>query len=303
MALSIKRPYDYNKFNSENYGVLGDGNFVMRDEFEGDYPDYDFYETLAISQRNSISPSPVALINKTANLYQGMDVYPEYVEFEYKPVVIFYDSKVRDLSFRGGSLPSIKESRREEITAKSNNYWEGVFQYDINRDGNIPDYRPSEYPAFPEPDKYVKGKTIKGTNQNDNLKGKKKDDYIDGKNGNDILSGKKGNDILIGKKGFDQLYGQAGDDFLNGGEGDDLLEGGQGADVFKISKGTDKITDFNVNEGDKIAIPAEYINDFVISTGSGDASVEVDGYGKIVIAGLDPETIGPINSEIFFRYI
>ena len=108
---------------------------------------------------------------------------------------------------------------------------------------------------------------------------------------------------MIGKKGFDQLYGQAGDDFLNGGEGDDLLEGGQGADVFKISKETDKITDFNVNEGDKIAIPAEYINDFVISTGSGDASVEVDGYGKIVIAGLNPETIGPINSEIFFRYI
>merc|ERR1711871_840240 len=124
----------------------------------GDYPDYDFYESLAISQRDSISPSPLALINKTANLFQGMDVYPEYTEFEYKPVVVFYDSKVRDLgSSPGGGFPSIKESMREEITAKSNNYWEGVFQYDINRDGNIPKYTPSGYSFFLKPDRGVSG--------------------------------------------------------------------------------------------------------------------------------------------------
>ena len=286
--------------NYYTYGTLTDGIARIWDGDEDDHPYYDYIETLAIAKNKDVSAAPVALLDQRAKLIQGYDEH-EFNYLDYSPKVVFFDSDPKP--YRSNGFSVIYESYRERISEDNNDYWEGVFEYDINRDGNIPDYRPSEYPAFSEPDNNVNGKTIKGTNQNDNLKGKKKDDYIDGKNGNDILSGKKGNDILIGKKGFDQLYGQAGDDFLNGGEGDDLLEGGQGADVFKLSKGTDKITDFNVNEGDKIAIPAEYINDLVISTDSGDASIEVNRYGKIIFAGYDQELVGPINPDIFLRYI
>ncbi len=294
LELNINDDYEcYEYFLSDGLSKSGDCNY-------GDTQVYFYHETLAIALRDEESDLPIALVNRKYSSTIPFDDDKYYFGPFCNPYVVYFDATNDSKPKR---VSAIKETRQESITESNNQYWEGVFQYDINSDGSIPDYVPSEYPLYSEPDKDVNGKTIKGTNQNDNLKGKKQDDYIDGKKGNDILSGKKGNDILIGKQGFDQLYGQAGDDFLNGGEGDDLLEGGKGADVFKLSRGTDTISDFNVNEGDKIAIPAEYIDEFVISSVSGGASVEVDGYGKIVIPGLDPQIIGPINAEIFLRYV
>ena len=162
---------------------------------------------------------------------------------------------------------------------------------------------PTYLPYTPPSSDDVNGKVIIGSKKDDTLKGKKKDDYIDAKNGDDFLYGKRGHDVLLGKKGIDRLEGRGGNDFLNGGQNDDVLTGGKGADVFKLSKGTDTIRDFDVNEGDKIAIPEEFIDQFIISTGPGDAYVEVDGYGKLVLYGYDQELVGPINPEVFLRYI
>ena len=64
--------------------------------------------------------------------------------------------------------------REEEVTGKNNDYWEGVFQYDINKDGSVPDYIPSEYPLVSGPSEDVNGKTIKGTKKRDVLNGEKK---------------------------------------------------------------------------------------------------------------------------------
>jgi len=265
-----------------------------------DYAYYYYHETLAIALRNDESDLPIALVDHKYSSSESWDWGNYYSIHDYEPYVVYFKTTTDRNSNR---VSTIKEARQEQILESNNQYWEGVFQYDINGDGSIPDYIPNEYPRYSKPDKDLNGKIIKGTNQNDKLKGKKQDDSIKGKKGDDKLSGKKGDDLLAGENGSDQLYGQAGDDFLNGGHGDDLLNGGKGADVFKLSRGIDTITDFNVNEGDRIAIPAEYIDEFVISTVSGDASVEVDGYGTIVIAGLNQQFSGPINAEVFLRYV
>ena len=71
---------------------------------------------------------------------------------------------------------------------------------------------------------------------------------------NDILDGGADNDKLIGGSGTDTLTGGAGRDVLNGGDGNDTLTGGVGADVFVMSNGRDTITDFRIEDGDKIFV-------------------------------------------------
>ncbi|MBE3655342.1 hypothetical protein BOO92_01305 [Vibrio navarrensis] len=64
-----------------------------------------------------------------------------------------------------------------------------------------------------------------------------------------------GNDTLDGGLGNDILYGQGGNDILIGGLGNDILTGGEGADIFKwvdMETASDRVTDFNVAQGDKL---------------------------------------------------
>lgn len=64
-------------------------------------------------------------------------------------------------------------------------------------------------------------------------------------------------DILTGSTGNDTLSGGAGNDILTGGNGSDILTGGAGADKFvfnSLAERNDIITDFNMQEGDKIQI-------------------------------------------------
>jgi serralysin len=114
----------------------------------------------------------------------------------------------------------------------------------------------------------------------ENLWGSKYDDYLAGDDnynfiwgweGNDTLVGYGGNDHLIGDNGQDVLYGGtgidtlaggAGNDWLNGGMDTDWLYGGQGADTFAwgekdiVSWGMDYVMDFNLAEGDVLALSA-----------------------------------------------
>lgn len=130
--------------------------------------------------------------------------------------------------------------------------------------------------------------TLLGTAKDDQLLGLGGDDTLDGKSGSDTLLGGEGNDRLKGGGGSDRLYGEDGDDTMIGGSGNDLLEGGIGNDKLNGAIGNDKlfgglgldvltggagsdsfyfsgvdtgdflndladsITDFNIDEGDKI---------------------------------------------------
>ena len=73
------------------------------------------------------------------------------------------------------------------------------------------------------------------------------------------MNGGLGDDHLYGQGGDDFLYGGNGDDYLGGGKGSDFLSGGAGADVFAFTGASalsefDRINDFNIEEGDVIAL-------------------------------------------------
>lgn len=93
------------------------------------------------------------------------------------------------------------------------------------------------------------GNTVTGTNGNDIL--------IARNGASSTLNGGNGDDWLISGSGGDTLNGGNGNDILIGGTGDDTLTGGAGADRFvfdgTINNGADRITDFNVGQGDKLA--------------------------------------------------
>uniref|UniRef100_UPI0004889AF2 type I secretion C-terminal target domain-containing protein n=1 Tax=Desulfovibrio cuneatus TaxID=159728 RepID=UPI0004889AF2 len=81
--------------------------------------------------------------------------------------------------------------------------------------------------------------------------------------GNDyvVLHGSAHGGIVDGGAGNDTLIGDAGNNILVGGSGHDVLTGGTGADTFVWKAGdagtadapaTDVVTDFNIDEGDKL---------------------------------------------------
>lgn len=80
------------------------------------------------------------------------------------------------------------------------------------------------------------------------------------------LTGTAGEDRLQGGEGRDSLVGGAGADTLLGGAGADLLAGGSGADLFVLQGiagiesglvALDRITDFNLAEGDRLGLRAQ----------------------------------------------
>ncbi|MFB8797275.1 MAG: calcium-binding protein [Microcoleus sp.] len=103
---------------------------------------------------------------------------------------------------------------------------------------------------------------IYGGKDNDRLDGNEGNDVVRGDAGNDVIFGGPGNDILRGGQGDDDLEGNEGNDFLAGDRGIDVLTGGLGADTFLIKSNdegfgvnaADVITDFNFDEGDRIAL-------------------------------------------------
>ena len=96
----------------------------------------------------------------------------------------------------------------------------------------------------------------------ENVQGSSYGDWIVGDTGDNLLSGLDGDDTLAGGGGDDLLRGGAGDDVLEGGDGNDelaghtgndVLTGGDGADIFVFRgtrSGQDRITDFDLREGD-----------------------------------------------------
>ena len=95
---------------------------------------------------------------------------------------------------------------------------------------------------------------------------------------NDTLDGGDSVDFMFGGRGRDTLDGGAERDFLNGGGGRDILTGGEGADRFLFGR-NDTITDFSIEEGDKILFKAKKNLTF------DDLDIQQDGADTIVSVG------------------
>jgi hypothetical protein len=97
---------------------------------------------------------------------------------------------------------------------------------------------------------------VLGYGGNDTLNGEGGNDKLWGHAGNDVLRGGFGRDSLYGGADNDTLLGQGGNDWLDGGTGHDALTGGAGADtfVFAAGYGWDRVTDFNVAQGDRLRL-------------------------------------------------
>ena len=110
---------------------------------------------------------------------------------------------------------------------------------------------------------------IMGLRGDDEISGGNATDILSGNEGDDIVRGRDGRDFLRGGKGDDELIGGRGGDILIGDHGIDILTGGLGADSFILRANiidgveevdeADLITDFNVAEGDRIVVVANFI--------------------------------------------
>ena len=96
---------------------------------------------------------------------------------------------------------------------------------------------------------------LRGNTGNDTLNGGEGDDTLEGGNQVDILNGDGGNDRLDGGSGNDTLNGGTGNDRMTGGASNDLF-------IFETGGGTDRITDFNESNGDRIDISDFMLADY-----------------------------------------
>ena len=138
------------------------------------------------------------------------------------------------------------------------------------------------------------------------------DDWLLGGQGDDLILARAGNVILNGNLGVDTITGGAGADFVRGGQGSDLLNagagsdqlfgdlgndtmtGGSGADIFNfaVGGGGDVVTDFNVDEGDRIRLIGA--PPYTVAQNGADTVISVGAGGdQIVLAGVQAATLAP----------
>ena len=133
----------------------------------------------------------------------------------------------------------------------------------------------------------IQGKTLNGTNANDELRGG---------DGNDSLYGGGGNDTLYGYGGNDSLDGGAGDDELDGGDGDDKLYGSEGYDDLMGGAGNDSLYGVAGNRG----LFGNEGNDYLEGSDGGDYLDGGDGDDEIYGGnGNDSLTGGTGNDTLF----
>ena len=125
---------------------------------------------------------------------------------------------------------------------------------------------------------------IYGNQGEDRLYGNFGDDLIYGGKSNDWQHGGKGEDRLYGNFGDDVIYGGRSNDWLHGGQGDDVLYGNHDADVFNLSRGSDRVMDFEANEGDRIAIQSGV--NYAIQAQGSDLLINTD-IGSLLLVGTE----------------
>lgn len=126
---------------------------------------------------------------------------------------------------------------------------------------------------------------IIGGEGKDELSGLAGFDTLQGGNGDDILRGQDGDDKLYGGAGNDMLYGGNGNDWLWGDAGRDTMKGNAGADTFAFSRGcgSDRVVDFNVAEGDRLAFNGM---GYTVTQASDGAFFSFGGGDQVLVAGL-----------------
>jgi Ca2+-binding RTX toxin-like protein len=136
--------------------------------------------------------------------------------------------------------------------------------------------------------------TVRGGGGEDWVVGGKDNDLLYGEDGFDIVYGNLGDDTCSGGAGADWVRGGQGDDRLFGGDGADLmwgdrgsdtLSGGAGGDEFHIfaGAGLDRITDFSVQDGDRVVVEGAT---YSVSVVGEDTVIDLGGGDQLVLAGV-----------------
>ena len=139
-----------------------------------------------------------------------------------------------------------------------------------------------------------------GAGGNDWLLGGQGNDQITAHAGNAILNGNLGSDVVVGGSGDDTLRGGQGADVLTGGAGrdhlfgdlgNDTLTGGQGADVFHFAAGggQDRVTDFNLAEGDHVQVDGGA--HYTVSQVGADTVVDLGNGDTLTLAGVSKASL------------
>ena len=136
---------------------------------------------------------------------------------------------------------------------------------------------------------------IYGNQNNDRLYGNLGDDLIYGGKSNDWQHGGQGDDRLYGNLGEDVIYGGRSNDWLHGGQGDDVLYGNHDADVFNLSRGSDRVMDFQANEGDRIAIRSGV--NYAIQAQGSDLLINTD-IGSLLLVGTEFSSFNSTQSIV-----
>jgi Ca2+-binding RTX toxin-like protein len=127
---------------------------------------------------------------------------------------------------------------------------------------------------------------VSGGKDNDQLYGDAGNDIVNGNLGNDTVGGGLGDDRVLGGQGDDVLNGEAGSDWLAGDRGNNTVTGGAGADTFHVvtEGGTDRVTDFNAAEGDRVQLdPGVQYN---VHQDNADTAIDTAQGGHVVLVGV-----------------
>ena len=166
-----------------------------------------------------------------------------------------------------------------------------------------------------------------GLGGNDILYGGDDNDLLEGWGGADKLYGDSGNDDLVGRSGNDTLIGGTGNDILLGGSGNDTLmgygfgqnefdtlTGGTGKDAFWLAKfngssvhylenGYATITDFSLEEGDKIYIKGLIADGYSLELGNWEGTNAQDTgifyLDDLIAVVQDRNSINSYQNEVF----
>jgi len=119
----------------------------------------------------------------------------------------------------------------------------------------------------------LRGYTIWGLYNADNITGGALNDLIRGFGGADTLNGDAGDDFIQGEDGDDLLFGGTGVDALDGGHGADVLRGGDDSDGLNGGYGNDIL--YGEDGDDHLA---DDMGNNILDGGAGDDTLTVNSY-------------------------
>jgi len=135
------------------------------------------------------------------------------------------------------------------------------------------------------------GDWVVGGKDQDRLRGDDGDDIVYGNLGLDTCEGGNGADTVRGGQDDDIVLGQAGNDWLSGDRGSDTITGGTGADIFHTfgDAGVDRVTDFNLAEGDRVMVDPG--TTYAVAQSGADTVITMGGGGQMILVGVQASSL------------